>query len=69
MLVRQREARPKSNSVCQPQPCIIRANGWGSVDIPVQSTHIRMNKELWGCSLVFYASVHLGRECKACGDL
>lgn len=52
MLVRHREARPKSDSVCQLQPCIMRANGLGSLDIPVQSTHIRMNKELQGCSLL-----------------
>ncbi len=52
MLVRQRQARPESASVCQLQPCIMRANGSGSMDIPVQSTHIKMNKELRGCSLL-----------------
>lgn len=46
MLVRRREARPENDSVCQLQPCIMRANGLESMDIPVQSTHIRMNKEL-----------------------
>lgn len=46
MLVRQREASPESDSVCQQQPCIMRANGLESVDVPVQSTHIRTNKEL-----------------------
>lgn len=45
MLVRQSEARPESNS-CHLQPCIMRANGLESMDIPVQSSHIRMNKEL-----------------------
>lgn len=51
MLVRQRKARPESDSVCQLKPCIMRANGSGSMDIPVQSTHIRMNRELRGCAL------------------
>lgn len=58
MLVRHREARPKSDSVCQVQPCIMRANGLGSLDVPVQSTHIRMTKELRGCSLLSCVCVH-----------
>lgn len=52
--VRQREARavrPESNSVCQLQPCIMRANGLESMDIPVQSTHIRMNRGLFSSVL------------------
>lgn len=67
MLVRQRETRPESDSVCQLQPCIMRANGSGSMDIPVQSTHIRMNKELRGYSLRSY--VCAWRMCGACEDL
>ena len=53
MLVRQRKARPESDSVCQLKPCIMRANGWGGIDIPVQSTHIRMNRELLGYSSLY----------------
>lgn len=60
---REIEAWPESNLVFRLQPYIMRANGLGNIDIPVQSTHIRVNRKLQGCSflsqVLYVQGVHL----------